>query len=570
MSPQHSELSFSAKLKQASLHIGAALFLTAVLTPLQIYLSNDAEFTSALGNMLQHALPYLLVTWLLTSLVCALLPAFVFTRVLAVTIAITILAYLQANVLVWDYGLLSGEPIDWDKHYYAGLLDSAVWIIGLGLSLTMPLNMIKFGKRACLFFVAVALIVQISQLTSKDVTLWQEAKANPVEQVYKFSPQKNILVFVLDSFLAPAFDAAVQRSPELLAHLGGFTYYQNMLSAFSTTAPSIPALLTGKQYDNSIPLRKFWQTVLQEESLPYRAMTQGFDTSLVTLPQLCARTKLPCYSLAKLVSKDNTLTEKRDLAELLDVALFRFSPQVLKVRIYSDEKWFLQRILVRSGTPRALYDSFHVGEGLARSVSTNAERPTFKFIHLLLPHPPFRFDEHCGVVSKRGAAEKELYEDQAICTLRKMGEIFQALKEHSLFDVTTIVIVADHGHSLHYMPFKRPQGFPILEQAMPLLLVKPPHSQANKALETTQAPASTIDIARTIAEAAGIVGEFPGVNILNAKESDERVRTYRSYGWQDSFWKRDYLPKMEEFIVNGNVRDPSAWTRGAVLTPPSK
>ncbi|MBX7143337.1 MAG: sulfatase-like hydrolase/transferase [Oligoflexia bacterium] len=561
--------SFLARFAETAGHLVVLLLIIGFITPFQIYAANDAEFGTAFWNMLQHAIvPLVLGTFGLAVLISCL-PYRLFIAIIAIVVALVVLTYAQSSLLVWDYGILSGEPIAWENFKLAGYVDSLIWVGVLLVALIRPVAMQQFGRRSSPFIVVIALSVQLLQAFSKDVPLWQEPRPSPIEHVYEFSPEKNVLVFVLDSFLAPAFDAALEQSPDLRSHFAGFTYYQNMLSAFSTTAPSIPALLTGKQYDNSLPLRKFWQSVLQEESLPMRAIAQGYQAALVTLPQLCARTKLPCYSLNKVLSKDTSHMELRDLMELLDVALFRVSPQPVKVQLYANERWFLQRYFIRSGTPRALFDSFHVGEGFARAIGNTATQPTFKFIHLLLPHPPFRFSPSCGPVTRVGASERELYEDQAICTLHIIGEIFEEMKKHSVFDSSMILVVADHGHSLHYMPFKRPSGFPILEQAMPLLLVKAPHASLTSPLSISQAPVSTVDVARSIAETMGIEGSFPGENIFKLSERDERTRTYRSYGWQDAFWKRDYLPKMEEFIVKANVRDPNAWNRGTTFSPPS-
>ncbi len=66
----------------------------------------------------------------------------------------------------------------------------------------------------------------------------------------------------------------------------GFTYYRNTVGGFSTTYPSVTLILSGKYYDNSVPIKDFIKNTSLNNSIPVVLKQNGFRTSISEDPTL--------------------------------------------------------------------------------------------------------------------------------------------------------------------------------------------------------------------------------------------------------------------------------------------
>jgi hypothetical protein len=63
----------------------------------------------------------------------------------------------------------------------------------------------------------------------------------------------------------------------------------------------------------------------------------------------------------------------------------------------------------------------------------------------------------------------------------------------------------------------------------------------------------------------GVTFSFPGRPLQDVPEAGPRSRTYYDYTWKHDFWWEEYLPAMTEFLVEGAVRNPAAWSEDRAL-----
>ena len=553
---------------QAAPGIFCLAYLVFFALPLILYSHNESEFHSGFLNILRHAVSPALAVLAVLLIFIPLLPEAIFIRIQSLVTAVVLLVYVQSAFLVWDYGPFNGEPIDWNVHAARGIADGTIWIVFLCTAVLFCRRVETVRKPVILFVtLASAIAVAVSAL-SEDMKFITQPQNSEADDVFRLSKEKNVLVIVLDSFTSPAFESALREYPDLEEPFRDFVFFPDTLAAFSTTAPSIPAILTGVEYDNSEPLKQYMARVLGEKSLPALLGSRGFMVSVMSLPQLCPRMQQPCFRLGKVVSTDSWKIESQEMLELFDISLFRSLPQFLKKMVYNEQRWLVQRIFSRRGGPASHFNSVRFAEIFGRSARADAERPVFKFLHIMIPHSPFRFDAGCNAVEKgsKGISKKEQYQAQAVCSLRLVETMMEALRRLDIYDKTMVVVTADHGYAQRYIPQDRSAGVPILEQALPLLLIKPFESSMNK-MAVSWAPASLIDIPRTITEALNMDTELGGESILELSPGAVRTRRYRSYGWHDEFWGEAYLPKMQEFEVAGNARDSASWKKGRKLAP---
>ena len=191
------------------------------------------------------------------------------------------------------------------------------------------------------------------------------------------------------------------------------------------------------------------------------------------------------------------------------------------------------------------------------------DRPTYKYVHVGIPHWPVSVDADCKYIGAR-SLRRPNYTDQSRCAVRRVGELLDKLRELGLYDSSLIVVSSDHGVALS------PEGFPgdrdifggplseMAGSALGLLVVKPPHNRGP--LRISEAPSAISDVPATIVDTLGLKNPFTGTSALKLDEDAPRQRQFGSYLWSSSEWQADYFPYMDLFSVDGRVVDGSAWT----------
>jgi hypothetical protein len=55
------------------------------------------------------------------------------------------------------------------------------------------------------------------------------------QSIYQFSPEKNVLIIVLDGFQGDVFQEIIDESPQYRKRFDGFTYYRDALGGYPVT-----------------------------------------------------------------------------------------------------------------------------------------------------------------------------------------------------------------------------------------------------------------------------------------------------------------------------------------------
>ncbi len=147
-------------------------------------------------------------------------------------------------------------------------------------------------------------------------------------------------------------------------------------------------------------------------------------------------------------------------------------------------------------------------------------RPTLWYVHFMLPHSPWRYLPSGSRYSIRQApgwgddevwnanqAAVDQYWQRHLLQLgyadRVLGRLLAHLRQTGLYDRALVVVTADHGVSFRAGEKRRPLSDRNLEDiAYVPLFVKLPHQNRGR---VERAPARTIDIVPTIADALGVL-----------------------------------------------------------------
>jgi hypothetical protein len=368
----------------------------------------------------------------------------------------------------------------------------------------------------------------------------------------------------------------LENHPELKESFAGFRYYPNTLGVTPSTYLSVPALLSGKTYDNSQPVQEYMDEVLGAQSLPGVLDSNGFRVDMLTLPRYCNfLSGISCRPIQSLFLSESEESEYEAI-KLLDFTIFRFVPHTLKKRVHNNYEWWLQpKFYPERIGEDGLWRSIEFPGLLRQKGTLDAPVPTAKFFHLLIPHPPYSRDADCehyttlqdGKTLRWGNPTMEGTFMQSRCAVKVVDQIFTVLVEIGVFHNSDIVIFSDHGTGVPARGGGQPSLFYRMETAFPVLMVKP--AGATEGFQVDQSALSLTDIPRIVGGLLDLNTEFPGLDPGRDRILADRPRRFLNYAWQTYLEREPYIPGLQHFRVSGDALDSASWTRLPDLVPPS-
>ncbi len=548
--------------------VAASFLLSLTLLffgPSYLYYTNILEIPYLYTDLVWVFVIHSLVAGAILSILLLFLKGGIHQRAVALVFALGLLFWVQGHILVWDYGILDGREIIWNDYLLNGIIDSTVWIVVLGVAL---FKVPSFYKHIALASVLL-LVVQGGGLAAEmylapDEPEWKSyAIGYDDETMFEFSKEQNVIILVLDAFQSDVFQEIIDEDDEYREMFDGFTYYRNAVAGFSYTYASIPLILTGEYYDNSIPMQDFIKNTFQENSIPLILKENGYRVNLYPL------TTMTIYPSDKIASNvgtkqlgkvDRAIDGQKGATELLKLTMFRHVPHFAKSQFY-----FMP--FTKLGLEDDIHHDVVLYNSLMSNTAASSDEKVFVLYHLFGAHNPYTLNS--PLQNEDLPQNRSGYKEQAKAALKISGELIAQLKKHDVYDNSMIFIIADHGNSWGGMGLKTEKvsesvGFQtvssrVVASGLPLMLVKPFNSHGD--LVISDAPVTLGDVPQTIASELQLSGEFPGVSILSLNESDERAREYFHYTWSEEYWdwSKSYLPPMTKHVVNGHSWSPDSW-----------
>lgn len=572
----------TSRLRQALLLAALGAFLAAELfmfVPLTLYVGNQAELTTPIWPLLRIWVYPVLFAAALLALLGMLLAASAARRVAVVVAALGLLVWLQANLLLWDYGQLDGTPIDWRAQRWRGWVDLAIWCALLGFAAFADLRKGTFlvrGTLALAGVVALSSAVSLLRVEPRAEDAQGASAELALQQFFRFSRSRNVLHVVADGVQSDIFQRILEDGETgqfIRDSMPGFVVFPNHLGAYPFTHMSVPAILAGRLYRNQQPREEYLDATLgpQATTILNAAAAAGFEVDLALMPGL--------EHLYARGSADHTYTLRADLpvnpgdsalheaAMLADLSLFRAAPHLIKPHVYNDQLWLLQRLLTREGQ-LGLQSFAHNAFLRAMRLRSSAERdaPVYKLMHVAVSHNPMATTPDCRYAGATLPTTRETVTAQARCGLLEIAALFRRMQELGIYDSATIVLMGDHGAWVPpdgLRPQVRADGSvwqvnpEAVAMAIPMFAIKPP--RASGPLRQSPAPSWIIDTARTVAAAAAIDGEFEGHNVLELAPDAPRERRFLMYNYDRAEWKGKYLSPIQEYTVEGPILDSASW-----------
>ena len=545
--------------------------LVFMILPGSLYLGNLDEFMTAPG-----ALAGLLLIPALLSLVAVMIGLRLSRRknlslFSAVLAAITLLVWVQSYLLVRDYGLLDGSPIDWSTPAWRGWVDLSTWIAGLTVAVVFHRRLEQPLTTAAFVVVALqATMVFTSGLANRDilsVKATRRAAANSLEAMARFSPERNVLHIVLDSFQADVFKDILEgpAGPHFRSAFTGFTFFEEHVGTFPATHFALPAIVSGQVYRNHVPRPEFMESVFQGKTILNAAHDAGFEVDLASDPWMLEMLMKGRFDNAYLTAQ---FPQAEEAARLFDLALFRLAPHWLKPHVYNDQRWLTQRLITQSDLMRFPYFTHNAFlANITQRLAADREAPVYKFFHLMTTHSPLVVNPDCSYAGRMLVRIRASVTAQSQCSLAFVVALLNRMKQAAIYDHTLIVIMGDHGG--HIPPHRYRPGivvdgthpYPLSPEAVamatPLMLVKPAGSTGPFRISSTLT--SMTDTAATIDLLLGLGAGLPGGSMLDEGRHQTLERRFYGYSWSGKDAVSDYIGTITEFTISGSAYDVQSW-----------
>jgi hypothetical protein len=541
----------------------------AIVGPRTLFTANSSEYGAT----------YWSVLWLLAAAAIALtaalvllqlaLPRRVRGRALVFVFSLAVLAWLQGNWFVGNFGLLDGDALDFEAEASARVRDSLLWIAGIAAA-----QLLQRALRARVAAIAgIFLALQLVTLPLDWNATDRESAADPpalvaADEIFEFSTGRNLVLLILDTVTSDTFEQFADRDPERFdAAFSGFTFFSDTTGSFPSTQYSVPVMLGAKPYENREPISDYMHASLQRDTITGPLLDADFAVDWVSAwPLFCAEGRhSTCFAIPRPYESPDAYRLQM-AAQLVDLSLFRHAPYPLKRAVYRDGDWLLQAALWGEGeapvfvsSAAAFFDEF------TRRIHVGRDEPTFKILHTGGGHGPFVLDAECRPVPSRPYTQAN-YEAQLRCSIRQTQALLDRLRELGIYDRSLIVVSGDHGASFGARATGSHGLTPArLSRARPLLAVKWPGRGGG--LHRSKAPTSLEDIAPTIAAVAGIDAELPGRDLARIEPGEKRRRRYGIYMLRKGK-PGGFLERVERYSVAPESRRPGSWSfDGAVFSP---
>ena len=442
--------------------VSLAAFLCIVL-PVQTYMANASLFVFTPGRL---ALELAILLVVLTAALWFLLATtgrFLGGTLQSFLVAALVCVYLESGILSAGLPEINGGFLPALAVRGRMIFDLAIWSVVLVCFLAAARWMRTWLHWIALSVLVLALAslfdVQREQAPSSEEIAasglssgfeWQR----DIIENFRYSPKRNVLVFILDSMPGNRSYEFVSSDPEIAGRFAGFTAYTNNIGMADCTKYGLPGLMTGRYFEPGVSsLAEYPMSIFGEDSfiMPYvRGGAEVFFTNDL-LPYGYANGPIAKRLPVKGEQKHGwsaLLLRSRDVPylSLFDVVVFRVAPYCAKAPfLYSKI-----RHDPMMGRDESAFWYEHVMFPILGRAPLSGSATTLGVFHSRGSHPPLVFDPD-GKAYPQPRVDPDSVPELISTPIRHLSRLMDVLRERGLYDSSLIVVTSDHG--THLAPF---------------------------------------------------------------------------------------------------------------------
>jgi hypothetical protein len=476
-----------------------------------------------------------------------ILPLFrgsLFEILLSLAVSLLIAGYVQGNYLNMGLGELTGDQILWDAFQGKMILSAVVWIAVFAVIFLLQHFAKPIWRGLTVFAPLLLIIVQGVALASvfSDSDSGQSGSGGSlfaastetlsISGIDKPSANKNAIIFVLDRLDEEFVTQIEEADPAFFDALDGFTKFEDNISYYVSTFPSVTGMLTGHRYYFDEPTTDYFDKAWENAAMMHEMKNRGVDIRLYMAQGYTYDRIEQLEGIASnILVPEYDVNERIVLVKLLKLAGFRYAPMPLKQIFWLSPSEFNDTVALTAESSPYLTNDFAFYDMLLTQRLKETDTPAaFFYYHLLGAHDPITMDENMQENGHSTPAR------QAMGAFRIVYEYMDQLKALGLYEDATIIITGDHGIL---------QGNDVFRPALTGLFVKLPGSYGTP-LAYSEAPVCPDELSATIL--AGLFGESEdfGPTYFDIREGDDVTR--------------EYISDLKHYEIKGDGRDFKNWT----------
>lgn len=500
----------------------------------------------------------------------------VFDIVYTILFGIGFMLYLQGNYLNLGLNAVEGDGVGVSS--YGGtamIINLIIWIAVIAAALVSVLLIRKRREvvRLAMIVAMVAVVgVQVMMFTLLSFTTnaW-----TPLNQRYdsssgtseagdylpsiltnanltELSSEGNVIWFVVDRFDQTYYDKMMRTDPTFFDNLDGFTLYDNHITKYARTFPSIAYMLTGIENDYSTGRIEYFENAYTNGTFLKELKENGYKVNVYTEKYYAYHDANVFDGLVDNLSSSDVY-EVRDRmglwGDMTRLTLFRYLPFFAKgwvgVINTSDFNGYIEyeanKPLFDSGM-KDVYDWM-----TAEDFTTFEGNKNFSFIHINGCHMPNSYYEDFSLVLD----ENDKWDSNLAMrvSFKLVNYYIDQLKDLGLYEDATIIITGDHASAIS--DTKDLSGSRVTS-----LLVKK-KGESGTPMAVNSAPVEQGQLLATIFQSEGIVPKNDyGTSIFEVEEGDD-VKRY--YHFQKTVMNGDDVLVVYEVV--GDAKNFKNWTK---------
>ena len=543
-------------IKELSLAIVLAFvssFMLFIYEPITMYLSNSSDFWFDIYTLLYCTTIAFAVLFCFILFVYSLFFVF-FTKIfknkknvyyiaLLIGYIVFITTYIQGNYLAGKLPVLDGKTIEWSSYTTESIISVVLLLVAsfiaifsaIKFKLEKTLNVLKYVTCGIFAMLFISLIT-VCTTKGENFKINKYAITVTNKNLNKYSSNKNLIVFLLDSIDSKTITEILQNNEEYKDLFTDFTYFPNTVGGYAFTRDNVPLLLAGKWNENKKTFTEFNNEAMAESKLLEQLKNENYNINIY-------------YDEVPFGSNNVKNVKNFEFSDSINI--IKFAKQEIKYDLFKYLPYYLKRYSkietmnfnrTRKSNDNELFlwnnSVFYYNylDQKAEIVNDNE----FKYIHLEGAHFPFDSDKNFNKV------EKGTYEDKIEASIKIIEKYLQYLKDNNIYDNSAIIIISDHG--FWYNTTKEN----LLRRQNPMLYIK----GVNEKHEM-----QTSDISVSFEDFQDICKE-----LLNGKQSSEifeNIDTSKprrfllqyvgSYDYMEEYYQHGYANDFTTLEETGNV-----------------
>ena len=558
-----------------------------IVAPFEIYCNNLAELSFSVSDFIGGQI--LLAVGLAALIFCLLffVPNVVYEYAYPLLVGWLFMFFLQSNYLNVGLTSLAGDQMGDKTSVWTYIWNTALWVL-IPAGFVVAFKLVK--QRGITSLVALVLTIAICATQLMNFTVGaistEGAFESAIDRVYgkyadkprfltnkdieKVGAERNVVVFCVDRFDSVLYaEPAREKYPQSFAFLDdGFTYYDDMLSLYGYTFPSVGFMMSGIEYDHSSDHGEYFNKVYNENATISALHEAGYSIHLFSenYYDYANANELPSY-VENLIETDreNLNVGKRKPVgftwAVTKMALYRTLPFCMKGLVGGVTSNTCNDYITYSSDDLGGYQAYAYDLKAAYNYINNQDGKfqtkgdkNFSFIHISGCHDA-AYDKNW----KKRKTSKETQKDVLVSAKHSMDIISTYIKNmksisEDLYRDSTIIILGDHGKVENRMKD--------LSNAMITALYVKPAGVAGTPLKTSSAPVAHENLWATIFESEGLSydTEFFSPSVFTVEEQFVATGKYpeRKFAWTK---RRPGMTSYDlvEYKVNGRARDFANW-----------